>query len=273
MIAVVPSSLVARTKSAELLTLFTPDAVAARRFVEFFTANVRNPNTRRTYSWAVTQFVAWCNQNGLQEVRDIEPAHVAAYAEGLQRRLAAPSIRLQLAALRMLFGWLVVGQVLTTNPARSIRNPKLSARKRKARKFTAEEARNLLNSIDASLHTGLRDRALVALMVSNFARVDVTLRTRVEDVDTRGHRTWIRLYDREGKRYDLPVHHDLGEYLHAYIKGADLGHDKTGFLFRTARGNTGKLSGRPMSQVEAWRMLERRIDAASVRSKTGDHSF
>ena len=105
-------------------------------------------------------------------------------------------------------------------------------------------------------------------MINDFARVDVALKMRVEDVETHGLRTWIRLYEREGKRYDLPVHHNLGEYLHAYIEGADLGHDKMGFLFRTARGNTGKLSGRPMSQVEAWRMLERRIDAASVRSKT-----
>ena len=270
---VVPSSPVVRNKSAQLLTLFTPDAAVARRFIEFFTANVRNPNTRRAYAWAVAEFAAWCKQNGLHDVHNIEPIHVVAYAEGLQGRLAPPSIRLQLAALRMLFGWLVVGQVLTTNPARYICNPKLSAMKRKAPMLTAEETRDLLDSIDASWHTGLRDRALIALMINNFARVDVALKMRVEDVETHGLRTWIRLYEREGKRYDLAVQHNLGEYLHAYIEGAGLGSEKMGFLFRAAQGNAGRLSDRPMSQAEAWRMIERRAHVAGVLSKIGDHSF
>ena len=262
----VPGSLVACTKSAELFTLFTPDAAAARRFVElFFAANVRNPNTRRTYGWAVVEFAAWCNQNGLREARDIEPVHVVAYVEGLQGRLAPSSIKLQLAALRMLFDWLVVGQVLAVNPARSLRGPKRSFRKRKISALTAEEARALLDSIDTSLHTGLRDRALIALMIYNFVQVGAALKMRIKDVDTQGRRTWIRLHEKDGKHYDLLVHHNLGEYLHAYIEGAGLGEDKKGFLFRTARGDTGQLSPRPMRQVDAWRMIERRAHAAGVR--------
>jgi site-specific recombinase XerD len=264
--AMVLRSLFECTKSAELLTLFTPDDIAARRFVEFFTANVRNANTRRTYVWAMVEFATWCNQNGLQGVRDIEPVHVGAYVECLQKRLAAPSIKLQLAALRMLFEWLVAGQVLAVNPTSSIRNPKHDVGNRKALMLTAEEARALLDSIDTSVHIGLRDRALITLMIYNFARVDAALKIRIEDVDTQGRRAWIRLHGKDGKRYDLPVHHNLDEYLHAYIEGAGLGHDRNGFLFRTAQGHTGKLSNKPMSQTDAWRMIERRAHAASIRS-------
>src|SRR5450755_5088626 len=97
--------------------LFTPTPAAARRTLEFFTANIRNPNTRKAYARAVGEFASWCELNGLQELGAIEPVHVAAYVEQLQGRLAPPSVKLNLAALRMLFDWLVVGQVMPMNPA------------------------------------------------------------------------------------------------------------------------------------------------------------
>jgi site-specific recombinase XerD len=95
----------------------------------------------------------------LRELRDIEPVHVAAYIEGLQARLAAPSVKLHLAAIRMLFDWLVVGHVLAVNPASAVRGPKHSVRKGKTAVLTAEETRALLDSIDPSSIVGLRDGA------------------------------------------------------------------------------------------------------------------
>lgn len=93
-----------------LPALFTPDPEAAKRFVEFFTASIRNANTRKAYARAAAQFAPWCEENDLRELRDIEPVHVAAYVETLQTRLAAPSVKQHLAAIRMLFDWLGVGQ-------------------------------------------------------------------------------------------------------------------------------------------------------------------
>jgi len=78
--------------------------------LEFFTANIRNPNTRKAYARAVGKFASWCGMNGLYELSAIEPTHVAAYVEQLQLRLSPPSVKLNLAALRMLFDWLVVGR-------------------------------------------------------------------------------------------------------------------------------------------------------------------
>src|SRR4051812_15816923 len=78
---------------------------AARRFVEFFTANIPNPNTRAAYARAVAQFLRWAEERGLT-LRTIEPVAVAAYIEGLKARLAPPSVKQHLAAIRMLFDWL-----------------------------------------------------------------------------------------------------------------------------------------------------------------------
>jgi site-specific recombinase XerD len=99
---------------------------AGLRFVEFFTANIRNPNTRRAYHRACGDFFRWCGSRGLQLER-IGPVHVAAYIEKLGKELSRPSVKLQLAAIRMLFDWLVTGQVIPVNPAHSVRGPSASA--------------------------------------------------------------------------------------------------------------------------------------------------
>ena len=265
------------TRLTELLphlpALFTPDPEAAKRFVEFFTANIRNTNTRKAYAWAAAQFAAWCEENDLRELRDIEPVHVAAYVETLQTRLAAPSVKQHLAAIRMLFDWLVVGQVLAVNPASAVRGPKHVVKKGKTPVLTAEEARALLDSIPPTSSLNLRDRALIALMVFTFARVGAALKMRGEDVYVQGRRTWVRLHEKGGKRHDMPCHHNLESYLHAYIETAQLGADPKGFLFRTALRRTGQLSERPMSQSDAYRMIRKRAAAAGILTKVGNHSF
>ena len=258
--------------SVSLPVLFAPTADASKRFIEFFTANIRNPNTRKAYAWAVGEFATWCEANGLTELSDIEPVHVAAYIEILWQRLSAPSVKQHLAAIRMLFDWLVVGQVLATNPASSVRGPKHSVRKGKTPVLAADEARALLDSIDTSTPVGLRDRALIGLMVYTFARVGAALQIKIEDVYVQGRRTWIRLYEKGGKRHEMPCHHNLDEYLHAYINGAKLTEAKS-ILFRTAPGRSGQLSDRPMSQADAYRMIRRRSAEAAIFTKIGNHSF
>src|SRR5450759_91721 len=107
-----------------LPALFSPDPGTARRVLEFFTVNIRNPHTRKAYGKAAGEFAVWCDRHGIDHLRDVQPVHVAAYVEELQLRIAAPSVKLQLAGIRMLFDWLVVGQVMPMNPASAVRGPK-----------------------------------------------------------------------------------------------------------------------------------------------------
>src|SRR5580704_11662265 len=150
---------------AQVPALFAPNEKAARHFLEFFAANIRNPNTRRAYLRNVRQFADWCGAQGFDELLDIEPIHVAAYIEQLGTRLAKPSVKQHLAALRMLFDWLVVRQVIVSNPAAPVRGPKYTVRKGKTAVLTAEETRQLLDSIPTDSLIGLRDRALIGAMV------------------------------------------------------------------------------------------------------------
>src|SRR5271154_3001686 len=133
---------------------------AGRRFVEFFTANIRNPHTRKAYYRAAMEFFDWCDQARLG-LLDIEPVHVAAWVESLGREFSPPSVKQALAAVRMLFDWLVVGQVLAVNPAAAVRGPKYVVRTGKTPVLGALEARQLLDSINVKTVVGLRDRALI----------------------------------------------------------------------------------------------------------------
>ena len=259
--------------AVRLPSLFLPNPKASARFWEFFTVTIRNKNTRRAYYLAAGRFAAWCEGRGLGELADIQPIHVAAYVEELQETLAKPSVKQHLAALRMLFDWLVVGHVLNTNPAHAVRGPRYTVKKGKTPVLNADEARELLDAIDTRSLVGLRDRALIGLMVYTFARVGATVGMRVEDYYIQGRRGWVRLHEKGGKRHEVPANHNLDTYLEAYIAGADLASDLKGPLFRSAAGRTDTLTRNPMKQADVYRMIARRAIAAGIKTKIGCHTF
>jgi site-specific recombinase XerD len=242
-------------------------------FLEFFVAAIRNPNTRRAYAHAVGEFLAWCAQAGVTSITAVQPLHVAAWIELQTQTLSAPTVKQYLAAIRHLFDWLVIGQVVPHNPAASVRGPSHTARKGKTPVLDATEARQLLDSIDVSTPIGLRDRALIGLMVFSFARVGAALTMRVEDVYTQNKRLWVRLREKGGKRHEMPCHHTLEAYLNAYIEGVGIGAEGKGPLFRTIQRGTGRLSATALPQANAYAMVTRRALAAGIDTKIGNHTF
>ena len=246
---------------------------AQLRFLEFFTANIRNPNTRRAYARAVYEFLTWCHAVGVPDLVAVAPLHVATWIELQTQTLAAPSVKQRLAALRHLFDWLVVGQVVPHNPAASVRGPSHTARTGKTPVLDPYEARQLLDSLDISTPAGLRDRALIALMVFSFARIGAALAMRVEDVYTQNRRLWLRLREKGGKQHAMPCHHLLEEYLHGYLEGTGIKGDLKGPLFRTIQRGTGQLSPLVLPQANAHAMVRRRALAAGLKSLIGNHTF
>ena len=143
-----------------------PDAV--QRFLEFFAGRIANPRTRAAYGRAVGQFLGWCEARGLR-LRDVSPLHVAAYVR--THPGSVPTVKQHLAAIRMLGDWLVVNQVLPVNPAAAVRGPKHVVTKGATPPvLSPAEARKLLETIDTDTLAGLRDRALLSVMLYSFAR-------------------------------------------------------------------------------------------------------
>jgi site-specific recombinase XerD len=246
---------------------------ASTRFLEFFGANIRNPHTRRAYTRAVADFCAWCAGVGVGSITQVQPLHVAGWVELQTREYAAPTAKQRLAAVRHLFDWLVTGQIVPVNPAASARGPRHVVKTGKTPVLAPDEARALLESIDVSTPAGLRDRALIGLMVYSFARIGAALDMKVEDVFTQQRRLWVRLREKGGKGHEMPCHHSLDAWLHAYIQGGGLSEDPKGPLFRTIGRGTGRLTSTSLPQANAYAMIRRRAVAAGLQTKVGNHSF
>jgi site-specific recombinase XerD len=246
---------------------------AVRRFLEFFAATIRNKNTRMAYYHACVRFFAWCDHHKIGEIADIAPLHVAAYVEALGKDFEKPTVKQHLAAIRMLFDWLVTGQVVATNPAHSVRGPKHVVKTGKTTVLTGEQARKLLDSIDVTTLVGLRDRALIAMMAYSFARVSAAVAMRVEDYYATGKRWWVRLHEKGGKRHEVPCHHNLEAYLDAYLQAAGILDAKRSPLFRSTRGRTDELTELTMHRVDVWRMIRRRAKDADIDAEMCCHTF
>ncbi len=209
----------------------------------------------------------------MPSITAVQPLHVASWVELQTRTHAAPTVKQRLAAIRHLFDWLVTGQTVPVNPAASVRGPSHTVRTGKTPVLDAAEARQLLDSIDVSTPAGLRDRALITLMVFSFARVGAALAMCVDDVYMQQRRLWVRLREKGGKAHPMPCHHTLEAALHAYLDGTGLVADSKGPLFRTIARGTRQLSRTPLPQANAYAMVRRRAAAAGIATAIGNHTF
>ena len=255
-----------------LPTLFERVQDHGKRFWEFFTVNIRNRNTRRAYFLAASRFSAWCEQRNLS-IDQVEPMQVAAYIEQLGRVLAKPSVKQHLAALRMLFDWLVTGQVIRTNPAHAVRGPRHSVKKGKTSVLSAEEMRTLLDSIDTKTLIGLRDRTMIALMGYTFARIGAVIQMKVEDYYIQKRRGWIRLHEKGGKVNELPCHHNLEQFLDEWLTTSGLSGEPDSPLFPTMRHGRMSDPRLPLPQPNVHMMIQRRALTAGIATKISCHSF
>jgi site-specific recombinase XerD len=246
---------------------------AGWRYVEFFTANIRNPHTRRAYARACGRFFAWCEERGLT-LTVIRSHDVATWVEQLQEKHRAPGVKQQLAAVRMLFDWLITGQVVPTNPAAAVRGPKYVVTTGKTPVLDGSEWRRLLDAIPTENVRDLRDRALIGTLTYSFARVGAALKLKVEDLRPAGTGWQIHLHEKGGKEHKMPCHHALSEMLQAYVAAAGIADDRKGWLFRTSPGhNATVLTEQPMNQSAAWFMVRRRAAAAGIAAAIGNHTF
>jgi integrase/recombinase XerD len=293
------------TKSQELVTVTTRAVEATKwtaivlptiltsagdvtRFAEYFTVTIQNPHTRRAYFRNAVNFLKWCEERNVHDLRAIKPMMVAAYIEHLKPTHAKPSVKQHLATVRMLFDWLVTGHVVDLNPAHAVRGPKYVVSKGLTPVLDAEETKRLLESIPVTRSgkakdqadengkpnlVGLRDRALIAAMFFTFARVGAAVAMSVEDYYPQGKRWWLRLQEKGGKQHDMPAHHTLEAYLDEYVKAAGLAADSKGPLFRSAPGTGDELTRNPLRTADVWRMIRRRAKQAGIQTKIGCHSF
>ena len=283
-----PAGAITPTASGFILPAVIADQgdKAAERFFTFFTDTIPNANTRAAYYRNTMRFFAWTHAKGLS-LPKIKSYHVSAYLAELATEHATPTVKQHLASLRMLFDWLITGQVIEANPAAAVRAAKHVVKKGKTPVLKADQARELLDSIPLKIGPepkegepdtrppsliGLRDRALIAVMVFSFARIGAALGMKVEDYYAEGRRAWFRLHEKGGKRHEVPAHHNAEGYLDAYIAAAGIAGEKKTPLFRSIDRHR-RLTNRPMHRIDAWRMIKRRAQAIGLPEEICNHTF
>lgn len=246
-------------------------SAAKNRFVQYFTADIRNAGTREAYARAIGRFLDWCDGCGCS-LEAISPIVVAGYIELLGQRLQAPTVKMHLAAIRKMFDYLVVGQIVPTNPATSVRGPSHVVKKGKTPVLSSDEARQLLDSINVNTISGLRDRALIGVMVFSFARVSAVVGMNVDDFFTQRGRKWFRLYEKGSKNHDVPAHHKAQDYVEAYVEAARIREELHSPLFRTVDCKR-KLTPSRLHRGDVLRMVKRRAKRAGIESRVCCHTM
>jgi site-specific recombinase XerD len=246
---------------------------AARMTLEFFTARVPNPNTRKAYGRAVWRFCGWCRDHGVA-LRALTPPTVAAYLEALQETLEPASIKLTASALRHWLDFLTEKGALPSNPALSVRTPRLVVAEGKTTVLERDEARRLLASLDGTTLLDRRDRAAIAVMLYNWLRVEALCSMRLGDFVDHPAGAYLVAHEKGGKARKLPAHHVVVAALRAYLEaGGLLEGDKKAPLFQSSPARSRALSGHRMHQNDMRAMVKRRCAAAGLPEEIGCHSL
>lgn len=246
-------------------------ASASFAYEEFFFGKIRNPHTRRAYQFAVDRFLDWCCAEKI-ELHQIAPKHVGHYLDRMT--LGPASKKLHLSALRHFFDDLVTRHAVILNPAATVRSERHQVIEGKTPEIPVEQARRLLASINTTTVVGLRDRAIIGILIYTAARVGAVARLARADFYDAGDQYCLRFTEKGGKSREIPVRHDLERFVLTYVNAAGINNDeKASPLFRSAIRRTDTLTTRSITAADMSRMVKRRMKDAGLPVRLSPHSF
>ena len=252
----------------ELVVRAGPRAVEA--FGEYFTARLRTHNTRQAYARAVCAFFDWLGKErrgvGLVALR---PHHVADYVEVLGDRYAPATVKQHLAAIRGLCDWLARQHAIEWSPAATVRAPRVRSQTGRTPALEKADVAQLLGVIPSSSVVGLRDRALILLLLSTWSRISAALAVDVDDLVPQGSGEWVHLEEKGNLRHRVPFNRESAAAIAEY---RERGGVERGALFRSVgRGRGGALTDRRLDRRAALAMLERRSRQAGLEISATPH--
>jgi site-specific recombinase XerD len=197
-----------------IITRAGPNAVFAAQ--EFFFGKIRNEHTRRAYQHAVKLFLNWIEKHGGGELTQIAPWQVGKYFEEMKDTTGIATRNQHLSALRHFFDGMVMRHAIALNPALSVRGERYAAIEGKTPEISIDQARLLLSSLDTTHVIGLRDRAILAILVYTSSRAGAVAKLRRGDFYNAGQQWMLHFNEKGGKSREIPVRADLQELVMAY---------------------------------------------------------
>lgn len=251
-----------------------PNARFAYR--EFFDGEIDNPHTRRAYRYAVDRLLRWC-ENRRIALSQLSPWLIGEYVRTLGRAdgalMSKPTRKLHLAAFRHFFDKLVVRHAVPLNPAASVRGPRHSVIEGSTPALSASQVRQLLARIDTGSLVGLRDRAIIGVLIYTAVRVGAIAKLHRRDFFTDGRQWLFRFDEKGGKERTIPARHDLEGFVSDYLSAVGDA-PLTAALFVSLRRGCAALHRRPLQTGDILRMIRRRLWQAGLPADTlSCHSF
>ena len=242
---------------------------------EFFFGTIRNEHTQRAYLHAVKLFLKWAEKHGGGELTQIAPWHVGQYFQGLAKTTSIATRNQHLSALRHFFDGMVMRHAIVLNPALSVRGERYTAIEGKTPEISIQQARDLLASLDTTHVVGLRDRAILAILVYTSSRAGAVAKLKRGNFYHAGQQWMLHFAEKGGKSREIPVRHDLQELISAYIDAAGLRDaPKDTPLFQSAlKKKRQALPARRIHVNDICRMMKRRLKDIGLPLLYSPHSF
>ena len=259
------------TGSEPPLLIASAGPAAKFAWEEFLYGEIRNPHTRRSYYHAIHGFLSHCRECA-KSLSQITPRDVGDYLDRLP--LAPSTKKIHLAALRRFFDRLVLRHVVVLNPAASVRGERLQVVEGKTPEIGIEQARTLLRTLDATHVIGLRDRAVIGILIYTAARVGAVAKLRRGDFYSVADQYYFRFAEKGGKSREIPVRHDLSQFIRNYLDAGGLEYaERVTPLFRSTLRRTRRLTQAGMTAGDLSRMVKRRLRDAGISDRLSPHSF
>jgi len=198
-------------------------------------ANIDNPQTRRAYRNDITSFSQFVGIARPEEFRLVTRAHVLAWRIELESKsLSGATIRRKLAALASLFEYLCNQNAVTHNPVKGVKRPRVESQEGKTPALGDAQARLLLDTPPADTLKGLRDRAILSVLLHHGLRRAELTSLKVKDFgqERRGI-PHMRVWGKGGKVRYLPIHAHSLVRVKAYLQLAGHGEETCTPLFRS----------------------------------------
>lgn len=262
-----------------------------RSYLDFFFAQIDNDNTRTSYIRAIVDFFTWLDDNRENyDLLDIETLDVVAWVKWMEVTVnpvtgklpSKATVRQRLSAVKSLFNWFRLHQFISISPASAVKKKRERLSRGKTQSLLPKEARKLLDAIETTrvidettvpCQMGIRDKALISLMLFTFARISGALSMNVDDVEEVDGRLFVSLHEKGGKETRMPCSLALESALRPYLallRGFGTAGNMP--LFQTVNRQR-QLTGKRLHRTEAWYMVRRRAGKAEIPVEVCNHTF
>lgn len=244
-----------------------------RNYEDFFRNGLKNENTKRAHTRAVSNFCHWLDERKIKNFDEIDKKIVMEYVDMLQKRLSTATVLSSISAIRALFQWMISKDVMTMDPTMTVRIRRIQPLVIKTESLDEDDITKLINSIETTTAIGLRDRALIATIAFTFAPIGNILRLKVEDLSEINEKLFIRIQNKTNDTNEIQCHKNLGKIFREYMVILRKNGTTYSPVFPTIKKGTREFSNTPMAQSNVHVMIRRRALVAGIRHDISARMF